>query len=106
MTTPTKRRQNVGSIPPEPRRGRLPRPRRERKRFRKGDPVEYVGLPGLGPARHSHGTVAGVAGVKGKSVHPDPSRLMTFVQWDDGHGEGVFTAHLARVKKKPAKRRS
>jgi hypothetical protein len=61
--------------------------------------VEYTGLPGLGPALHSRGSVAEVSGVRGKSIHPDPAKLMTYVRWDDGHGEGVFTGHLSPLKK-------
>lgn len=72
---------------------------RGRKRFRKGDRVEYTGLPGLGPALHSHGSVAEVCGAQGASIHPDPAQLLTYVLWDDGHGEGVFTGHLSRLRK-------
>ena len=61
--------------------------------------MQYVGLlPGFGPAFESRGTVAEVAGAGGRSIHPDPARLMTYVRWDDGHGEGVFTRDLQRIK--------
>jgi hypothetical protein len=56
--------------------------------------VRYVGMPGLGPARGSIGTVAKVATIGGKSIHPDPMKVMTFVDWDETRAEGVYTAHL------------
>lgn len=65
-------------------------------RFKLGDRVRYVGPSFLGPATGSVGTVALVAGPRGKSIHPDPSRIMTFVEWDNALPEGVYTAHLVR----------
>lgn len=67
------------------------------KRFRKGTRVRYTGSPVLGPSYGSTGTVSTVAGVRGRSVHPDPCGLMTFVNWDNGRPEGVFTRMLVRA---------
>jgi uncharacterized protein involved in type VI secretion and phage assembly len=44
------------------------------------------------------GTIALVAGVRGKSIYCDPSRLMVFVHWDSGAKLGEFCRHLERVK--------
>jgi len=43
------------------------------------------------------GTVAEVAGFKGKSIFCDPSRMMVFVKWDDGTAFGVFRAELDKA---------
>jgi hypothetical protein len=60
--------------------------------------VVYTGPASLGPHYGAHGTVAKVAGVRGKSVHPDPSGIMTFVLWDDDVAQGVFTRMLQRER--------
>lgn len=64
------------------------------KSYRVGDRVRYMGPAFLGPKSLSVGTVALVAGPRGQSVHPDPSRIMTFVKWDGGTAEGVYTRML------------
>lgn len=64
------------------------------KRLRLGSRVMYTGPMMLGPSYGSTGTVGLVSGARGKSIHPDPSGVMTFVNWDDGHSEGVFTRML------------
>lgn len=66
------------------------------KRPTVGMRVVFEGPSVLGPPTGTHGTVALVATGRGKSVHPDPSRLMTFVRWDNGSNEGVYTRHLGR----------
>jgi hypothetical protein len=45
------------------------------------------------------GTVALVAGVRGKSIYCDPSRVMVFVQWDNGTAHGVFRGELEKSPK-------
>lgn len=65
-------------------------------RLKLGDRVRYVGPSFLGPKTGSVGTVALVSTGRGKSIHPDPSRIMTFVEWDNAIAEGVYTAHLVR----------
>ncbi len=66
------------------------------KTLREGKRVRYLGLPSLGPPHGSLGTVAKVATPGGRSAHPDPASLMPFVEWDDGHAEGVYSASLER----------
>lgn len=66
--------------------------------FKLGQRVRYTGSSLLGPVRGSVGTVALVATGKGKSIHPDPSRKMTFVQWDNNTAEGVFTCMLRPLR--------
>lgn len=67
------------------------------RRFKVGDRVRYTGSPVLGPSYGATGTVGLVAGPRGQSVHPDPARIMTFVNWDDGSREGVYTRDLERT---------
>jgi hypothetical protein len=45
------------------------------------------------------GTVALVAGVRGKSIYCDPSRMMVFVRWDNGAEHGVFRGELEKAPK-------
>jgi hypothetical protein len=70
-----------------------PRPLRFREGMRVRNTSGATGLP-IGLC----GTVALVAGVHGKSIYCDPSRLMIFVRWDDGQQFGVFKWELERVK--------
>lgn len=74
-----------------------------KKRFKKGDRVRFGGFPPLGPANGATGTVSEVATGRGKSIHPDPSGLMTFVTWDHFPPEGVYTTQLHKIDALPKK---
>ena len=70
-----------------------------RKKFKEGDRVRanwsdpYSGVP-----KGAKGTCALIATVGGKSVYPDPSKLLVFVNWDE-HGEkSVPRSILDRIK--------
>ena len=63
------------------------------KRFKLGQRVQFQGMPGI-QRRGALGVVDLVAGVRGKSIYCDPSRMMVFVRWDDGRSFGVFRWEL------------
>jgi hypothetical protein len=67
------------------------------KRFREGMRVRSVGYSFIsGVPNDMTGTVASVAGFKGKSIYSDPLKKMIFVKWDDGQQRAVFKRELER----------
>lgn len=69
-----------------------------KKRFRLGDRVKMGALFGGVVPYGTTGTVAQVAGVRGKSIYPDPLKLMVFVEWDNGRKSGDFRKFIDRVR--------
>ena len=68
------------------------------KRAKEGMRVRSIGYQFMtGVPYGMTGTVSPVATGRGKSVYPDPSRLMIFVKWDNGHKVGVFKKELEKV---------
>lgn len=70
--------------------------RKTATRFREGMRVRCVSYA-AGVQVGTLGTVATVAGVRGRSIWCDPSRHMVFVQWDTGHAFGVFRCEAEEV---------
>lgn len=65
-------------------------------RFREGMKVRNRSYSAGVPVG-TEGTVATVAGFRGKSIYCDPSRIMVFVQWANGQSFGVFKGELERA---------
>jgi hypothetical protein len=64
-------------------------------RFREGMRVRCTSVIADVP-RGTTGTVGTVATGRGKSIYPDPSRMMVFVDWDNGTSIGVFRWEVER----------
>ena len=63
--------------------------------LQEGDRVRFIRL---GDNRNgSLGTVTSVMGITGRTVQVDELCRTTFVKWDDGHAEPVFTSRLERI---------
>ncbi len=71
------------------------------QRFKEGQRVRllaydiYTHIP-----EGATGTTALIAGFKGKSVYPDPQKLMVFVKWDKYGEQSVWRKSLERIKGK------
>jgi len=71
-------------------------------RFRLGDRVRKIGCFFGGTPEvplGTMGTVSEVATFGGRSIYPDPARLMVFVEWDNGAAIGVFRREVEKVRK-------
>lgn len=67
-------------------------------RFREGDIVRMRGAdPYSGRRAGQLGVATLVAGVRGKSVYPDPARLMLFCHWDDGVETSVWARSAEKI---------
>lgn len=67
--------------------------------YREGDRVELVAYDSYsGVKRGARGTVSKVATIGGKSVYPDPMKLLVMVQWDDGRYASVPRGKLEHVE--------
>ena len=68
-------------------------------RLKLGDRVRCTTIAAFsGVPQGSLGTIGTVPGFYGLSIHPDPSKMMTYVEWDDHLPCRVFTKHLEKVK--------
>jgi hypothetical protein len=75
--------------------------RPSKTRFAAGDRVRTTGLDFYsGVPESAIGTALLIATIGGRSVYPDPSKLLVFVKWDE-HGEHSVPRALLEHHKEP-----